>query len=95
MSNPPYQIDTAPAGDETPVSAADTATVEPTVLKEADRCDGPDCGAQARSIVTLASGNRLLFCRHHTEVYATTLTAQGAAIDRQYAGLENRPDASA
>lgn len=66
-------------------SDTSTTTTAGIALQVADRCDA--CGAQARSVVTLASGSTLLLCRHHTETNAPKLEEQGATIDRQYAGL--------
>lgn len=57
------------------------------VLDANDRCDGPSCTSQARSVVVLESNAQLLFCRHHTEVNRAALEERGATIYTQYKGL--------
>lgn len=70
-------------------TTAPTATPATTslTLTAADRCDAGACGAQARAVITLASGGVLLFCRHHTEKNTPSLVGAGAHIDTQYDGL--------
>lgn len=57
------------------------------ILDANDHCDGPSCSGQARSVVVLASGSQLLFCRHHTEANRLVLEERGSTIYTQYKGL--------
>jgi hypothetical protein len=57
------------------------------ILVANDRCDGPNCGSQARGVIILSSGSELLFCRHHTESYKADLLSKGASVYEQYRGL--------
>jgi hypothetical protein len=64
-------------------------------LTAADRCDTPDCGAQAYLRATFTSGSSLVFCRHHGEAHRPGLELRGAGIETFYDSLFARPDASA
>jgi hypothetical protein len=56
-----------------------TADLEVVQLFTAkDRCDR--CGAQARTMALLVTGNILLFCGHHHKEYRAGLEAAGAEI---------------
>jgi len=53
------------------------ATIDSIELLAVDRCDS--CGAQARTIVTLASGE-LMFCGHHSREFGSKLIEQAIGI---------------
>ena len=54
------------------------ATLAPTQLTAADRCDR--CGARAYVRVTLPGGGELLFCAHHGRAHQDALRARAAEI---------------
>jgi hypothetical protein len=45
-----------------------------------DRCDAPDCSAQAYLRARLPSGRSLVFCGHHGHDLLPALAGQGADI---------------
>jgi hypothetical protein len=67
-------VDTPLSGGETP-GAAGLAPL--TVF---DRCDSPDCSAQAYVRAQLRDRLELVFCAHHGHELAPTLARRGAVI---------------
>jgi hypothetical protein len=63
---------------------ADTATatdpVELPALTGFDRCDAPDCSAQAYVRARMRSGRFLVFCGHHGHALLPALVGQGAVV---------------
>jgi hypothetical protein len=49
-------------------------------LTVSDRCDAPDCSAQAYVRAKLPSGRLLDFCGHHGHALLPALAGQGAVI---------------
>jgi hypothetical protein len=49
-------------------------------LSVLDRCDSPNCSAQAYLRSQLKSGLDLVFCGHHGHELMSTLAGQGAVI---------------
>jgi hypothetical protein len=83
MSAP--DLDTALIGGETP-GAAGLAPL--TVF---DRCDSPDCSAQAYVRAQLRDQLQLIFCAHHGHRLAPALAQRGAVIrDDSHLLVEDR-----
>jgi hypothetical protein len=51
-------------------------------LSYLDRCDR--CGAQAKAIVLLHSGNELAFCQHHLNKYEPALVEQAVSYTQEW-----------
>ncbi len=66
-----------------------TATLAPTHLTAADRCDR--CGVQAYLRVVLTGGGELLFCAHHGREHSQALTAAAATIHDESDRLAQTP----
>jgi hypothetical protein len=65
------------------------ATIAPTSLTAADRCDR--CGARAYIRVTLPGGGELHFCAHHGRAHAPALRAAAAEIHDESRALTDPP----
>ena len=65
------------------------ATLAPTQLTAADRCDR--CGARAYVRVTLPGGCELLFCAHHGRAHQDALRAAEADIQDESDALGSTP----
>lgn len=63
--------------------------LEIPLLDAQDRCDYPNCGAQARAVIITFTG-QLLFCMHHTEENEKTIRKDAIMIDKQYDELFNK-----
>ena len=59
-------------------SAQEAAQLPP--LTAFDRCDAPDCTAQAYLRARLRSGRSLVFCGHHGHDLLPALAGQGAVV---------------
>ncbi|WP_460460736.1 DUF7455 domain-containing protein [Angustibacter peucedani] len=66
-----------------------TATLAPSPLTVADRCDR--CGAQAYLRVVLTNGGELLFCAHHGREHSDALSAASATIQDESDRLQETP----
>jgi len=65
------------------------ATLAPTPLTAADRCDR--CGARAYVRVLLPRGGELLFCAHHGRAHQDALRAKAAEIQDESHTLTSTP----
>ncbi|MFT4010816.1 MAG: hypothetical protein QM655_12340 [Nocardioidaceae bacterium] len=69
-----------------------TATLAPSALTAADRCDR--CGAQAYLRVVLASGGELLFCAHHAREHGDKIKSIAASVHDETGKLGSTPAAA-
>ena len=67
-------LDAAPSPDD-----ADSAAGLPA-LTVFDRCDAPDCSAQAYLRARFPSGLELVFCGHHGHDLTPALAGRGAVV---------------
>ena len=79
----------------TPAEGRDdmTATLAPSPLTSADRCDR--CSAQAYIRVTLAAGGELLFCAHHGRRHEAQLRPKAASWQDETDRLSATPASAA
>jgi len=77
--------------DAAPDAAAAEEAARLPALTVHERCDAPDCSAQAYVRALLVSGRFLVFCGHHGHDLMPVLVGQGAVIrDDTHLLVENR-----